>query len=101
MRIKAKRFFVSTICGNVDSGQILTLKDGYAKHLIGLGFAEEIPSAAPAVGPAVKKPDFQSPVEEKNRHGLLSPAAQVLRKRTATPLKRGRVKRQSFAKYAK
>lgn len=62
MRVRAKRFFISSVLGNVDEGQVLTVSDAHGKHLIENGLADRITSAGPeGEGSAIIRHPLGSP----------------------------------------
>ena len=72
MRLRAKKFFVSTSLGNVDDGKIFEEKnDERARRLIEAGLVEKV---EPLDIPVFQEPAVQI---EENESGLSSQAGQV------------------------
>jgi hypothetical protein len=76
MIVRANRFFISSVFGNVDAGRVIEMSDGKAKQLIGAGL---VTAVAVREIPKVEASNFHSPVEA-GRVGSLSPAGQVSQK---------------------
>lgn len=45
MKIKALRSFITTAQGNFEAGEIKEVNDGYGRHLIEHGYAEQVKTA--------------------------------------------------------
>lgn len=93
MRIKVKRFFISTVYGNVDEGRILDVPEAHGKHFIDNGLAEEVKSAGPVdvqKNPEVKPTGFSNPVVTSQKPvGSSLQADQALPKKTVRPSESG------------
>ena len=80
MLIKVKRFFISSVFGNVDEGRVLDVSDIKGRQLIGAGLAVE---HGVAVSTEQKQSSFQSPVGA-GKAGSSLPADQASQKQTAS-----------------
>lgn len=74
MIVKAKRFFISSVFGNVDAGRVIEMSDSKAKQLIDAGLVAVHEIQTP---PKVEASSFPSPVEADTAGSSL-PAGQVL-----------------------
>lgn len=81
MIVRAKRFFISSIFGNVDAGRVLDLPDGKARQLIDAGLVGEH-KVAPVVEEQ-KQTSFQDPVRAE-ASGSLSQAGRALQNKTVS-----------------
>ena len=94
MLVKATRFFISSVFGNVEPGQILETSDVKGKQLINSGLA------GPYASPLKVSSPFQSPVTA-DQSGSVSPADQVSQKKTVDELNVGGQKKVTFRKKEK
>ena len=80
MIVRAKRFFISSVFGNVDAGRIIDMSDSKAKQLIDAGLVSPLAVQAP---PKVEASNFPSPVEA-GKVGSSLPVGQVSQKQTVS-----------------
>lgn len=78
MIIKVKRFFISSVFGNVDEGRVLDVSDSKGKQLIQAGLAFELTKT---VSMEMNQSSFQSPVGA-GKAGASLPADQASQKQT-------------------
>lgn len=88
MLVKVKRFFISSVYGNVDEGRILDISDAKAKQLIAAGLVSVYASS---VADVAKQSSFHSPVEA-DQAGSLSQADQALQNKTVSESEPGEKK---------
>lgn len=80
MLVRVKRFFISSVFGNVDEGRVLDVSDSKGRQLIGAGLAVE---HGKTTATEQKQSSFQSPVEA-GQAGASLPAGQALQKETVS-----------------